>query len=207
MMHPHTELRFVSAAIGYGVFATEWIPKGTMTWALDELDQKFEESYLVSLNPIFQDKLRKYCYRDNQGRYILCWDIARYVNHSFNANCISTPYEFELAARDIYPGEELRDDYGCLNLDQPFECLQEVGSPRTRVMPEDILSFYPEWDRKAADAMSYFNQVEQPLKNLIDPRFQDRVHAVASGQILMDSILACYYDRNSVKSRSVSPSR
>ncbi len=46
MMHPHSELRFINESIGYGVFATKFIPKGTITWILDELDQKFTESYV-----------------------------------------------------------------------------------------------------------------------------------------------------------------
>ena len=41
MVHPDTELRFVSPAIGWGVFATRDIPTGTITWALDVLDQHF----------------------------------------------------------------------------------------------------------------------------------------------------------------------
>lgn len=195
MMHPHTELRFVNTAIGYGVFATKFIPKGTITWILDDLDQKLEESYIFSLDATYREKLLKYCYRDHQGRYVLCWDLARYVNHSFNANCISTAYEFEISIRDIYPNEELTDDYGYLNLDEPFYCFQEKGTSRTKVMPDDILHLYPEWDQKAADAMRHFNQVEQPLRHLIEPQFVDKVNAVAAGREPINSILLCYYDR------------
>ncbi|SRR5579883_687352 len=195
MMHPHTELRFIDESIGYGVFATKLIPKGTITWILDDLDQKFEESYVNDLDPVRRDRLIKYSYRDEQGLYILCWDIARYVNHSFNSSCIATPYKFELAARDIFPGDELTDDYGYFNLDKPFYCFPEHGSTRTRVMPDDILHHYPEWDHKAADAMRYFDHVEQPLKHLIDRKFMEKVSAIAQGEARMDSILACYYDR------------
>lgn len=196
MMHPDTELRYVNRSIGFGVFATRLIPKGTITWILDPLDQRLEASYVLSLEPLFRENLLKYCYRDNQGRYILCWDLARYVNHSFNANCISTAYEFEVAVRDIYPGEELTDDYGYLNLDEPFYCFQEKGTNRTIVMPDDILHYYPEWDRIASDAMQFFNQVEQPLRHLIDPQFMNKVNAVADGREPIDSILNCYYDRS-----------
>ena len=158
-MHPDTELRYISPSIGYGVFATKFIPKGTITWVLDDLDQKLDESYVASLDPIFREKLLKYCYRDNQNKYILCWDIARYVNHSFKPTCITTAYEFELAAVDLYPGDELTDDYGWLNLEEPFYCFPEKDCSRTQVTPEDIFLFYPEWDWKATEAMKYFNQV------------------------------------------------
>lgn len=195
MMHPDTELRFINDSIGYGVFATRLIPKGSITWILDDRDQMFDESHLVSLDTVQRDHLIKYSYRDEQGLYILCWDIARYVNHSFNSSCIATPYKFELAAWDIHPGDELTDDYGYFNLDKPFDCVPEPGSTRTKVMPDDILHHYPEWDCKAAEAMRWFNQVEQPLKHLIDHKFMAKVTAIARGDAKMDSILTCYYDR------------
>lgn len=197
MIHPHTEIRYVNELIGYGVFATQFIPKGTIIWVLDELDQKLEEAHFLSLEPLRRKQLVKYCYRDNKGRYVLCWDIARYMNHSFNPNCLSTYYEFELAIRDIYPGEQLTEDYGYFNLDEPFYCLPESGSPRTKVMPDDILHFYPEWDRKAESAIKYLNKVEQPLKYLIAPKVIDTVNAVAAGKRPIDSIRNYYYDRSS----------
>jgi len=195
MIHPHTELRFIDESIGFGVFATKLIPKGTITWILDDLDQSFDEAYVVSLEPLRRDRLLKYSFRDENGKYILCWDIARYVNHSFDPALITTPYKFELAARDIYPGDEITDDYGYFNLDAPFDCHPEPNSTRTKVMPDDILRYYPEWDRKAAEAMQYFNQVDQPLKYLIDPIYQEKVEAIAAGKVVLDSILTCYYHR------------
>lgn len=196
MIHPHTELRYINRWLGYGVFATKFIPKGTITWVLDDLDQRFDRDYISSLNFTLREKLIKYCYRDRHGTYILCWDIAKFVNHSFNSSCVGTAYKFEVAARDIYPGEELTDDYGYLNLDKPFYCFSELGSNRTKVMPDDLLYYYPEWDRKAVEAMKYFQDVEQPLKNWIDPKLVDKVNAVSQGKEKMDSILNVYYDRS-----------
>jgi uncharacterized protein len=193
MMHPHTELRFIDESIGYGVFATQRIPKGTITWILDELDQRFDEAYVMSLDLLLRDRLLKYCFRDEHGQYILCWDIARYVNHSFNSTLIATPYKFELAARDILPGDEITDDYGYFNLDKPFYCLPEPNTTRTKVMPDDILHYYREWDHKASEAMQHFNRVEQPLKHLIDPVHDVKVTAIAAGKDAIDSILTCYY--------------
>lgn len=195
MIHPDTELRFVNETIGYGVFATKFIPKGTMTWVLDELDWQLHETYVMSLDRLQQKHVFKYTFRDRQGKYILCWDIAKYINHSFKANCISTAYDFEIAVADIYPGEELTYDYACCNLDEPFECLPEPGITKTKVMPEDFLLLYPEWDRKAAEAMKCFARVEQPLKGFIASQYVDKVNAVAAGKEVLDSVLNCYYDR------------
>jgi hypothetical protein len=192
MMHPDTELRFVSEEIGLGVFATKWIPKGTIVWALDDLDMILDEAYIESLDRVRKEIVYKYAYQHNDGKYVLCWDHARYVNHSFHANCVSTAYEFELAARDIQPGEELTCDYATLGEDEPFFCLPEEGSFRTRVLPDDYLYFYKEWDDLARDAFRHFLLVPQPLKHLIRKEFVDKVYAIAEGREELDSILTTF---------------
>lgn len=42
MLHPHTEIRYISEAMGLGVFATRPIPKGTLLWVLCPLDYGVE---------------------------------------------------------------------------------------------------------------------------------------------------------------------
>ncbi|WP_018616187.1 SET domain-containing protein [Segetibacter koreensis] len=194
MIHPKTELRFINDKVGYGVVATEFIPKGTITWAYDQLDRSFTPADIESLDRVYKDILHKYCYRDSKGNYVLCWDNSRFVNHSFNSNCISTAYNFELAVRDIHPGEELTDDYGYLNCLEPFVCLPEQDTSRTCVMPDDLLHFYKEWDNKLQAAFTYFNSVDQPLAFLIEPSYRYKVDAIALGIESMDSILNCFYN-------------
>jgi hypothetical protein len=193
MIHPHTELRFISEEKGYGVVATQFIPKGTITWVFDPLDQVFTPEKVSQLPAFFQNLVNTYSYRDNKGDYILCWDHSRFVNHSFHSNCISTAYNFEMAVRDIYPGEELTDDYGYLNASEPFECLPEPGTTRTKVMPDDLLHFHGEWDAQIKEAFKYFNQVDQPLGELIEHQHQAKVTQIAAGLAEPDSILNCYY--------------
>lgn len=193
MIHPDTALKFISPEIGYGVVATKFIPKGTITWILDPLDQVFTPDEIKKLDPVFQEKLNIYSYRDGQGNFILCWDNSRFINHSFHSNCITTAYNFELAVRDIQAGEELTDDYGYLNVTEPFVCLPEPGTNRTMVMPDDLLHFHAEWDAKLIDAFKNFNKVSQPFAHLINPRFRNKVHDIAAGRAEMDSILNCYY--------------
>lgn len=195
MMHPNTRLGSVNDVIGYGVFATEFIPKGTIVWILDDLDQQLDGDYVQSLDPHRREYVKKYAYRDNQGHYVLCWDLGRFVNHSSNANCVGTAYDFDLAARDIYPGEELTCDYGCCNLDETFVCAEELGSQRTQVTSHDILNLYPQWDAIATEAMQQFHQVHQPLQHLIKREYLGKVHAVAEGRQPIDSVLRYYFDR------------
>ena len=195
MMHPHTELRYIDDRMGFGVFATDFIPKGTITWALDELDQLLDPEVVDTLDRNRKDVVKKYAYRNQEGKYVLCWDLGRYVNHSFHANCMGTAYEFEVAIRDIQPGEQLTDDYGTLNIDEPFECFPEKGTDRKIVYPDDLLHFHEEWDRQVVEAMKSLYKVEQPLYHLIRPEFLGKVEKAAAEHILMDSIKAIYYKR------------
>ncbi len=195
MMHPHTELRYIDDQIGFGVFATKFIPKGTLTWALDDLDQILEPSLVAALDNDRKALVLKYSYRNQNGKFILCWDNGRFVNHSFHANCIGTAYEVEIAVRDIYPGEQLTDDYGSLNVDEPFECFAETGTDRTMVMPGDLLLYADLWDAQALDAFRHYNHVEQPLAHLIRPEFKDKVAIAADQHILIDSVRLIYLDR------------
>jgi uncharacterized protein len=57
MIHPNTELRFISPEVGYGVVAREFIPKGTITWVLDELDREFTPEQFNAFDPAYQEIL------------------------------------------------------------------------------------------------------------------------------------------------------
>ena len=105
MIHPHTELQFISEEVGHGVVATQFIPAGTITWVLDKLDREFTPDQFQKMNELYQHILDTYSFRNSQGNFVLCWDHGRFVNHSFKSNCLSTAYDFEIAIRDIQPGE------------------------------------------------------------------------------------------------------
>ncbi|MEB3181227.1 MAG: SET domain-containing protein [Nostocaceae cyanobacterium] len=186
----------INDAIGYGVIATKLIPKGTIVWILDNLTQRLDESFVNSLDEVRKKELFKYCYRYRTGEFAFVWDLGRFLNHHSNPNCVTTAYDFEIAARDIHPGEEVTIDYGTLNLDEPFQCLREEAGVRHTILPDDPLNLYSEWDRKAAEAMQYFNKVEQPLKHLIDEKYKDKVMAVAAGIEPIDSSINIYYNKN-----------
>ena len=196
MMHPDTELRFISEEVGLGVLATKFIPKGTIVWILDDLDMILEEDFVDSLDETRQEIIYKYSFQNNDDQYILCWDHSRYMNHSFHPNCVDTAYEFELAARDIHPGEEITSDYGAMGDDEEFECVPEEGTIRTRVKADDYLNFHLEWDEMAREAFAHFNSVAQPLKHLISKEFVDKVSAVAGGFEPLDSILTTFIDES-----------
>ena len=193
MIHPDTELRFINEVVGYGVVATRFIPKGTITWALDKLDRIFTPAQIQKLEPMYQKVLDRYTYRNQEGNHILCWDNARFVNHSFNSNCLTTAYEFEIAIRDIQPGEELTDDYGYLNIEEPFDAVPEEGTDRKTVYPDDLLRNYYLWYEKLLDAFPHLNAVAQPLYEILPAEIQERARRISSGQDRIHSILHCYY--------------
>ena len=163
MPHPHTELRFINAQIGYGVLATHVIPRGTITWVRDDLDQTFSLAQVERMPSLYRDIIAKYSFVDSQGEFVLCWDLARYLNHSCQPSCRSAGYDFELAVRDIQPGEELTDDYGSLNLEYDFRCACATAGCRETIRPDDLLTYAAEWDQSVTEPFRLMPTVAQPL--------------------------------------------
>lgn len=199
MIHPKTELKFISREIGYGVIATELIPKGTITWALDKLDRSFEPAEAATFDKIYRDIFDTYCFRNSEGKLVLCWDIARFVNHSFQSNCLTTAYDFEIAIRDIQPGEQLTDDYGYLNIDEPFRGIDE-GTRRKVVYPDDLLKYHKVWDKHLLDAFKDFEKCDQPLRSLLSEATWKKSIDISRGKREMDSILNCHYSNGKATS-------
>jgi hypothetical protein len=195
MIHPKTELRFINDEIGYGVVATDFIPAGTITWVLDKLDREFSPLEVEGMDQLYKDILEVYSYRNRAGNYILCWDNGRFVNHSFNSNCFTTAYDFEIALRDIYPGEQLTDDYGYLNISEPFRAAPE-GTKRKVVYPDDLVRYGKVWDKKLLGPFKRIPKVDQPLRTLISREKWDMIHHISAGKMEMESLLTLYYPQN-----------
>ncbi len=193
MLHPLTELKYVSDEIGYGIFATAPIPKGTMTWVRDELDRIFTPSDVLQLSEASRENLLKYSYRTHQGDYFFCWDLARYVNHSFYPNTMITPLGFELAIRDISAGEELTNDYGTLNIIEAFTCASGPTSQRDMVKPDDLSRFHQEWDKLLKEAFRDHSKVLQPLEKLLSQQQREEISLIKRGKKTFPSLLEMKY--------------
>lgn len=163
MIHPHTELRYKNADVGYGVFATRAIPAGTIVWTLCPLDQRFTPAARAALAPASRELVDLYAYVDAEGDFILCWDHGRFVNHSCQPAMVGLGPEMEVAVRDLAPGDELSCDYGSLNLIQPLTCRCGAAACRGQVGASDLLRIAGELDRAAAQALPRVGQVAQPL--------------------------------------------
>jgi len=191
MIHPHTELRFINDQIGYGVVATRLIPRGTITWVRDAFDQSLSAAQVERMAPIYRDIAAKYCFVDARGNLVLCWDLARYVNHSCDPSCRSAGYDFELAVRDIHPGEELTDDYGSLNLEYDFICCCGSAMCREKIRPDDLLRYGDGWDQIVLEPFRLIPTVAQPLWSLVKEK--DVIAKVLANKIPLASCRDNHY--------------
>ncbi len=168
MIHPHTELRHISDTVGNGLFATSFIPRGTLVYVKDELELVFAADDERVKHPIYGPIIERYSYRDPQGQLIMSWDLARFENHSCEPNTLSTGYGFEIAIRDIQAGEQVTDDYGMFNMEYSMAC--ECGSDkcRQRISGGDLDKLHPLWDSQVKAAMACIDQVPQPLMMLVE---------------------------------------
>jgi len=103
---------------GSGLFACQFIKRGTLVWRFEPgLDVMLDRAELLVLPPVARKYLRHYAYLNQKtDKYILCFDNAKYFNHSSTPNTRNVeisgqPESVDIAVRDIYPGEELTTDY------------------------------------------------------------------------------------------------
>lgn len=196
MIHPNTEVRFVNPAIGYGVFATADIPRGTIVYVKDSLEIELTDKAFNALDEQHKAIAGKYSYIDENGVRILSWDNAKYVNHRCDCNTISTGYGFEISIRNIWKGEEICDDYGLFNLEEevPLAC----GCIRCRksLKPDDIEKYYAAWDEQIISALEKVTDVHQPLMEYMDSKTKKQLRAYLCGEDPYTSVLALKYRRD-----------
>ncbi len=168
MIHPDLEIRKISDQIGYGLFATKLIPKGTITYIRDELEIIIPANDRRLKDSRYRPIIEKYAFVNSKGEHVLSWDFAKYVNHSCTPNSLTTGYDFEIAIKDILPGEQLTDDYGLFNMDETMVCL--CGSPQCRgsINKKDFVKLISSWDNAILSALECYNFVAQPLAIFMD---------------------------------------
>lgn len=108
----------LSDIAGIGLFAAEDIHKGTVTWRyMEDFDRLLTQEEIDRLpEPARSDLLNHVYLNATSGRYVLCADNARFMNHADDPNTegVHAPGAIEgydIATRDIRAGEEMTCDY------------------------------------------------------------------------------------------------
>jgi hypothetical protein len=103
---------------GIGLIADQFIPKGTVIWKYSpKFDLIIDHTELNILPEPARNAFLHYAYLNKRtGKYVLCFDNARFFNHSENPNCVGAPSPdddegLDIAGVDIQPGEEMTNDY------------------------------------------------------------------------------------------------
>ncbi|MEK9174432.1 MAG: SET domain-containing protein [Patescibacteria group bacterium] len=117
---------------GIGLFADQFIAKGTPIWKFKNgFDLKYTDKELNQLAVPARDQFLHYCYSysDEIGRkYVVCADDYRFLNHSVNPNitnieAIGEVEGIDIALVDIQVGEELLCD--CREFDE--DCAKDIN--------------------------------------------------------------------------------
>ncbi|MEX0662076.1 MAG: SET domain-containing protein [Balneolaceae bacterium] len=163
MIHPDTELRFINNLKGRGVFSTKPIAKGTLTYVKDDLEVVIEADDERLSDPRYKDLIDTYSFMDHDGKRIVSWDHAKYVNHCCQCNTMSTGYGFEIAIRNIAAGEEITDEYSMFNFPSSIQLHCDKFPCRKSITSHDLKLYHKQWDEIVKSALNQFQQVDQPL--------------------------------------------
>lgn len=198
MIHPDTELKSINKDKGKGIFATAFIPKGTLTYVKDPLEIEIQPDDPLLQDPRIGPIIETYSYTDEKGMRIVSWDHAKYVNHCCHCNTMSTGYGFEIAIRDIRPGEEITDEYGMFNFKDKLILKCPQPQCRGSVNGNDINIYYAQWDQKIKAALQEFEKVPQPLRVLIAPSTLESLAEFLRTGKGYQSVLNLKYERKSL---------
>lgn len=188
MIHPHTVIRTVSPEIGVGIFATSFIPKGTIVVIRDQFDTCLTQEEFWLLEEPMRSFMETYLYHDKCGNLILSWDHARYMNHSCSSNSMMTDYGLEIAVKDIAQGEEVTTEYGLLNIQEPYGLYCNCDCCRKELRHDDIDIHGDEWDKLIQESLHNISSVKQPLLPLMREFERVRLERLLKGETKYSSI-------------------
>ena len=168
MIIPWVKIVWISDDKGYGLVATQDIPKGTVTFVQDGLDIVLTQSQLEGMNPHLIEHIEKYSYEDYLGRLVIFWDLGKHMNHDDRANTLTTGYGFEIAVRDIKQGEEVTDDYRIFSTHHDTSTFRKKG--KTKISGHGALSpsLLKKWDEKVRSALLEVSKYPQPLVKFLE---------------------------------------
>jgi SET domain-containing protein len=108
---------------GLGVFTKEFIPKGKLIWEfVGGFDIKVHKEKYKTLSDVQKKHIDTYFWKEGDYLYSSC-DYSNFQNHSYNPNSIGFGENRMIAARDIYPDEEILVNY--YEFDDDFDLYKE----------------------------------------------------------------------------------
>lgn len=128
---------------GVGLFADEPIASGTVVWEFAPgFDLLVAPHALRALSEPAREQFRRYSYLDSKlGMYVLCFDDARFMNHSESPNLddrsvVRDGMGVTIAIGDIPAGAELTCDYSAFDAEWGSYSLSGDGKDPALRHPE-----------------------------------------------------------------------
>lgn len=189
MMHPDSDVKYLGDSRKTGVIATRDIAEGTLVWFPGETDQVLSLQQVCQLSEIDREHLAEYAYLTNEGTYIVSEDMARFVNHSCDANSLSVAgLEISIAVRDIGKGEEITEDYGLYYANGGFaNCNCASSNCRHDITKGDVWIYGDDWDLKISTSFNLIATVEQPLWRHMGASLRARIEAILASKLALPS--------------------
>lgn len=156
---------------GKGLFAKEFIPKGTIV-CFECNECEVRSASQLRYDEMSQEEKRAlldYAYRKKDGTFVLPCDETRYLNHSCNANILGTEYGFDIAVSDIKKGEEATYDYRDFYEDvrMPCSCGEKNCCKVVEFIHPVPVALSEFWREKTDSALKHVNKVKQPLQEAL----------------------------------------
>ena len=178
MIHSDTEIRYINAELGHGVFARSPIPKGTLVVVNDPFMPDVVPADFESLSAPFKNLVYKYSYVDKRGHHIIDWDHAKYINHHCSSNTLTSGYGFQIAVRDIAQDEQIFADDGLFNEPFDWECHCGCTSCRRTITMNDFEKCSGDWDMRIRHVITGIFEVRQPLMFLINDALRSELESL-----------------------------
>ena len=152
-----------------GLFATKFIPKGTIDAFHCKKCGTYSKKELAKLSKKELDFLIDHDVKGESGLYDrVCDKRMMYDNHSCNANCLSSGKGFSIVVRDIKKGEEATADYRRCGETVHFtggcKCGEKSCIGNTTFEPPASKKLQKFWGRRINAAIKRIPYVKQPLK-------------------------------------------
>lgn len=157
---------------GLGLFATQFIPKGTIVCFECEKCKKIRIRDIEKLNQEKIEFLRDYGYTFGDSHIHIDCDEAKHMNHSCDSNVLlmdSNRY-IDIVVKDIRKGQEATYDYRQFALNdfdfvyKGMKC--ECNNPnccKLLYLDKSLIHLKEKWSQEIKSALSNIYKIEQPL--------------------------------------------